>query len=150
MERDARFALFCQDQQFEMAACEHQRQGDESNMFPNSMTQWKTCELKTSTPHKPHLSSSQTSTPPVQSLFHSNIVQVKTFSFVFRRQLFWSLHCVTRADILGFCCFSAVALRIAAPLLGKESHCMPIPHSCIAHLKHSMVLWLQKTNTFHR
>ena len=45
--------------------------------------------------------------------------------------------------------YSAVALRIATTVLGKERRCVSIPHSYLAHLKHSGVLWLQETYTFH-
>ena len=56
-----------------------------------------------------------------------------------------ALHCsgrcfvVSLTDILGFCSYSAIAVRIAMAVLGKESRCVSLPHPYAAWRAHSVV-----------
>ena len=52
--------------------------------------------------------------------------------------------------MLGLWWCSVIALLVATAVLGRRSRCMSKPHSYAAHIKHSVVLRFQKTDTFHK
>ena len=68
------------------------------------------------------------------------------FSICFCPRWFKSLLCALAArTFLALCDWcGAIAVRIGTAVLGKESRCVSIPHSCTAHITHSVVLWLQE------
>ena len=89
--------------------------------------------LVSPTPHKPHLSLSCTSSfCPTHNMCKSRLGHLDFYPSLVR-----SLLCVSRTDILESCWYSAIALRIATAVLGKESRCVSTPHSVFLRTSHT-------------
>ena len=83
-------------------------------------------------------------------VFSQQYCSRQDFCICFCSSVVRSLLCVSRTDILEFCCCSIIAWRVATAVLGRKCLCMSKPHSYTAHLELSVVLWLHKTYTLHR
>ena len=63
---------------------------------------------------------------------------------MFSPQYFRSLLCVSRTDIIGFCWYSAIALRVATAVLGTERRCVSYHNHNTALRAHSVVFVVQE------